>query len=749
MKLRTKIIVLLLLPLLLILALVGGWNLQRWHTQMLDKDLRGMRQELEKVAQLIDRGNLEAVTATRMIATSQETGLFGKRAESVHFLRGVLEKFPQFIGVSIGYEPDADGQDAIYLEEYAGAPPAWMGEGGRFIPYWFRDQDDHQQLLLETLVRMDESLYYQGVKEAWQRDPDLRYLITEPYVYNNLNLIVEQMAPIIIRGRFAGITGVDRSLDFIHRLLVNSRPFATAEFYLISSRGRIIAATVDEQLRTLHIDDFYIGRDAAGNHSVLTEILDFDVSGDGVYQMNPHRRKRLLEADIDRSYQDWFRRFLIARSGTEPVVFYDPLRNADAFIAASPVVTGNWRLVMTVSRAEILAPIRATVWQFLLVGLFGTLAVGLCLYLFAGGIVRRILQANEVAQKIAAGDLSSEIETTCRDETGQLLLAIRSMVENLNHLIFQVKQASIQLVSTATRITSSAKTQESTIQDFGSSTTQIATAVREISSTSGELLQTMEEVSASGNETSSMAEGGRRQLAEMANSMDSLASATNNVSARLAVIADKANNINKVVETINRVSGQTNLLSLNAAIEAEKAGEYGAGFAVVAREIRRLARQTAQATVDIEDMVKDMQTAVHSGVMEMDKFSQEVRNDAGEIHSLGKQLETIIDRVQQLGPRFESVKEGMRAQTQGAGQISDAMTTLKEGARKSADSLREFDKVSTALHQAVNGLRKEVSRFKVAEHNITGHTRMPFALPSDGNVKKAPSGHSDKATPQT
>src|ERR1700681_3630636 len=110
--------------------------------------------------------------------------------------------------------------------------------------------------------------------------------------------------------------------------------------------------------------------------------------------------------------------------------------------------------------------------------------------------------------------------------------------------------------------------------------------------------------------------------------------ASASINERLAVLSDKAGNIGTVVTTITRVADQTNLLSLNAAIEAEKAGEYGRGFAVVATEIRRLADQTAVATYDIEQMVKEMQQAVSAGVMGMDKFSEEVRRGVADVRSV-------------------------------------------------------------------------------------------------------------------
>ena len=163
--------------------------------------------------------------------------------------------------------------------------------------------------------------------------------------------------------------------------------------------------------------------------------------------------------------------------------------------------------------------------------------------------------------------------------------------------------------------------------------------------------------------------------------------------------------------TITKVADQTNLLSINAAIEAEKAGEYGLGFLVVAREIRRLADMTAVATLDIERMVKEMQYSVSAGVMEMDKFSEQVRKVVGEVAQIGSQLGQIISGTHGLDQRFNQVTEGMRVQSQGAEQIREAMSRLSEAANQTSLSLREFNKATERLRDAVGGMKDEVSRF--------------------------------------
>ncbi len=331
--------------------------------------------------------------------------------------------------------------------------------------------------------------------------------------------------------------------------------------------------------------------------------------------------------------------------------------------------------------------------------------------LVARTITRPIREAALAAERVAAGDLTATCEGRAPGEAGTLLQAIRKMIQDLRSLIAKIQRSSITLLSTATEISAASRQQEQAVYDYSASTNEAAAAVNEISATSQELLKTMSEVNQVANQTARMASTGQQGLSGMDQTMRQLAESTDSIGSKLSVISERAANINLVVTTITKVADQTNLLSINAAIEAEKAGEYGLGFLVVAREIRRLADQTAVATLDIERMVKEMQYSVSAGVMEMDKFSEQVRKVVGEVGQIGGQLGQIINGVQGLGDRFDQVTEGMRVQSQGADQIREAMTRLSEAASQTSGSLREFNKATDRLREAVGGLKEEVSRF--------------------------------------
>ena len=339
--------------------------------------------------------------------------------------------------------------------------------------------------------------------------------------------------------------------------------------------------------------------------------------------------------------------------------------------------------------------------------------VTLAALVVARTISNPIRTAVAVAKQVAGGDLRADVTASTDDETGALLTAIQTMTNDLRGLIGRIQRSSVALISTATAIQATASEQQQVIADYGASTSEAVAAVKEISVTSQELLRTMTEVNDMAGHTGRMAADGRVSLGAMDGTMRQLAESTSSFGAKLAVISERAANINLAVTTITKVADQTNLLSINAAIEAEKAGEYGLGFLVVAREIRRLADQTAVASLDIERMVKEMQYSVSAGVMEMDKFAEQVRTGVREIGDIGTKLGEIIAAVQGISGRFGQVTEGMRAQSQGAEQIREAMIRLAEGASRTASSLDDFNKATVHLREAVGDLKEEVSRFTI------------------------------------
>jgi len=381
-----------------------------------------------------------------------------------------------------------------------------------------------------------------------------------------------------------------------------------------------------------------------------------------------------------------------------------PVRRGDGRPAGAVLVTMSAR-----SSGDVLWwQAAAAAASALVVGIPGVLAA----LWMARSIARPVQVAVGVAESIAEGDLTGGVEHGGTDEVGRLLGSFDRMIHSLGGLIGRIQAAGERLSAVEEDTAAALVRQERAVRDFSGSATEISAAVAEISATSEQLLDATSSVTEVAREAARVADQGRGGLESMTASMQQLDDAMNAFTRKLSTISQRASGITSVVTAIAKVAEQTNLLSVNATIEAEKAGESGRGFRIVAQEIRRLADQTALATKDIERMVRDMQAAVSSGTMEMDRFRNEVSVRIGEVAEVSEQLGRIIEPVQSVTRSLDHVHEGMQAQSQGAHQIRDAMEGLRAGAAESAASMAVFSTSLDELRRSIGELNAEAARFR-------------------------------------
>ena len=355
--------------------------------------------------------------------------------------------------------------------------------------------------------------------------------------------------------------------------------------------------------------------------------------------------------------------------------------------------------------------------------LLGAVVAGsLMLYLMLAGTCYRLLNVimpplkrlTGLMDTMRQGDFTQRMTIDRHDELGELGEGYNRMADEVMELVGHVQRSGIRVSTSMTEIAATSKQQQATAAEVAATTTQIGATSREIAATSKELVRTMTELASVSEHAAALATGGHSELAHMDEAMNQVMEAAGSINAKLSILNEKAGAINQVVTTITKVADQTNLLSLNAAIEAEKAGEYGRGFAVVSSEIRRLADQTAVATYDIEQMVKEIQSAVSASVMGMDKFSEEVRRGRQDVQEIGGKLSGVIVEVQALAPQFETVSEGMQAQATGAEQISEALVQLTDATQQTVESLRQSSSAIDELSQVSGNLHGSIARFRLA-----------------------------------
>ena len=677
---------------LVVLLILSVFSQSMYSNLIKDNDLL-IRAHTQEIANKIEEGNLETVTIAKTMALAQKSGLFGKRKASTLYARNILLENPKLTGAYFGYEPNADQDDKAYLEK-VGDQKQGLGKEGRFLPYWFVEESDKRKVNINPLIDMENSLYYQGCKEKFLSDSKDKHMITEPYLYEG-KMIVEQTFPIEINGKFMGIAGVDRALTDIHAYLEGFKPYKSASFVLLSRKGRIISSTMD--LASEESFSQLLGA-TRGEEKRAETLID----------------KRMMTRNMaETDYRNLLKSFY-EHSGP-PILIrrVDPLDGQTYIFSGAKIKTGDWTIVMRVSDSEIMAPIRNTLIKVLLLSVIGLFLTFMIVTWLARRISGPITQAVDIAKKVAGGDFTARVDIRAEDETGHLLSALETMTQNLSSLVGQVQRSGIQVSSSSTELAATAKEQEATVTSQVTSTNKMVKSVEGISHVATELVDTMQQVASMSQETAGFASSGQEDLARMEEAMHKMEDASKSISGRLETINEKAENITNVVDTITKVADQTNLLSLNAAIEAEKAGEYGRGFQVVAREIRRLADQTAVATLDIEQMVQEMQSAVSAGVMEMDKFIAEVKRSAEDVGKISVQLARIIEQVQALSPSFEDVNVSMGHQSENAQKINAGMVNLSEELQQTLESLRETYSAIEQLNEAARGLQDEVSRFKV------------------------------------
>ena len=328
----------------------------------------------------------------------------------------------------------------------------------------------------------------------------------------------------------------------------------------------------------------------------------------------------------------------------------------------------------------------------------------------------KVDQMLAVTQRVSEGDLTHQgIDIKGNDAIAHLARGVGGMIENLSNLVTQIQVAGAMVAKGTYELSQCMSEVELTAKRQAIDTNDISITAAEISSTTADLLETMKEVAELADNATNSAVQSEVGLKKLENMMSNVIKTGALVAEKLEILDERAQNINTVVTTIGNVADQTNLLSLNAAIEAEKAGEYGRGFAVVATEIRRLADQAAISTLDIEQMINEMQESVTSSVATMKQFTTDVRQSVEEVHEVSKEQSEIIALVETMGPRFEALHQTMQFQSQGAEQINISMIKLNDEAQRTVEYLQLSTDTIKGLEQSAESLQNSVSKFKISD----------------------------------
>jgi methyl-accepting chemotaxis protein len=344
-----------------------------------------------------------------------------------------------------------------------------------------------------------------------------------------------------------------------------------------------------------------------------------------------------------------------------------------------------------------------------LVAFLAAIALGL---IITRSITRPLSIAVRSAEDVADGDLSQSIQTSGRDEVGALLNALDKMQKNLRTTVKEIGSAADQLASASEEL--NAVTEESSrgLMRQNDEIQQAATAVNEMTAAVEEVARNAAGASETSEQTSRNVVEGRDQVRRAVNSVGAMADEISNSTGKVEVLATRINEITKVLEVIRSIAEQTNLLALNAAIEAARAGEQGRGFAVVADEVRALAHRTQASTADIESMMQQVRKGAEEAVLAMNKSKELAVDTRTQAVEAGQALDRITEGVSIINEKNLVIASAAEEQAQVAREVDRNLVNIQDLSVQTATGAHQTSASSLELSRLATSFGVLISRFK-------------------------------------
>ena len=328
-------------------------------------------------------------------------------------------------------------------------------------------------------------------------------------------------------------------------------------------------------------------------------------------------------------------------------------------------------------------------------------------------IIGPVQEATGVANAIAKGDLSQQLEVHSNDEIGSLSTALNSMSTNLNQMVAKISGSAEQLASSTEEIAVSSREMASGAESQSRQMDSVSAAINELGATSTEVCNNTNEAAQAAERASQAATSGGEIVRQSVDGMSRISSAVQDTADNVGELAKHSDQIGQIISVIEDIANQTNLLALNAAIEAARAGEQGRGFAVVADEVRSLANRTTVATQEIAEMIKNIQSGTESAVNSMNVGKQEVESGVELVAKAGAALEEIVAVVDSLSGRFQQIATAATEQSAVADEITQSVTEVTEVSQSTEQTALHTVGATDELSKLASDLQTIVSRFRL------------------------------------
>lgn len=493
----------------------------------------------------------------------------------------------------------------------------------------------------------------------------------------------------------------------------SDEPAAFVGAPLLDEDGRPVAV-VAMQLSTKHINETLSDRTGMGETGEAYLVgSDLLMRTDSRFE----KSSSILKTKVDTLA---VRKALDDQEGTEIITDYRGERVLSSYIdlGLNEMLDTDfeWAVVCETDEAEALAPIRALRLRVIGVSVAVAVLVGLIGYLAARGIAKPVTSISQLVLRVSEGDLSVDVSHNGNgraDEIGVLRSSFAAMVENLRSQTGRIRETANVLGSASREISTSVAQVTSSATETSSAVAETSATVEEVKQTADVNTEKAKQVSESAQQAADTSQTGEKAVGLITEEMDRIKQQMDAIADRVMNLSEQSQAIGEIIDTVDDLAEQSNLLAVNAAVEAAKAGDQGKGFAVVAQEIKSLAEQSKESTKRVRSILSDVQKATGATVMATEQGAKAV--DAGV-----KQTAEAADAIQTLSTSSEAAAESAlqiaassQQQLVGVDQVATAMESIKQATTQNVDSMNQLDEAAQSLKDMSEKLVQAIEQYKL------------------------------------
>ncbi|MBX8528833.1 methyl-accepting chemotaxis protein [Pseudomonas cichorii] len=503
-----------------------------------------------------------------------------------------------------------------------------------------------------------------GWYKAAQNAPGV--IVTEPYIAaSSGKLVVTLATPVKIQNQFAGVAGADISLDSISKT-INSLNFGGHGYaYIVSAEGKILIHP-DSKLVLKNISEAY-----------------------------PNNTPKIVAGVTE-----------ITSGGKTEFVSFTPVQG---------ISTANWYVALVLDQEAAYSMLS----EFRTSAITAMGVVVLVIILLLGLLIRVLMQPlhqmGRAMRDIAdgEGDLTKRLAITSQDEFGELAESFNHFVERIHTSIREVASTAGQLGEVATRVVKASNSSMTNSDQQSNRTESVAAAINQLGAAAHEIAQNAARTSQQSSDASDLAGEGQSVVQQTIAAMNELSGKISESCVNIESLNGKTANIGQILEVITSISQQTNLLALNAAIEAARAGEAGRGFAVVADEVRNLAHRTQDSAQQVQTMIEELQVGAREAVVNMTESQRQSEDSVSIANRAGERLGSVTRRIDEINGMNQSVATATEEQTAVVESINVDITHINTLNQQGVDNLRLTLDACNLLEEQAARLQQLVGSFRI------------------------------------